>query len=128
MTTEQTRQRLNALRNIQLKIHDVESNFYEELYKLEKKFASTYEPLYNQREAIVSGKHEPTEAESTWAYAASPADETASLKPNASGKGLEDFWLTAFKATNVMLDKIQDHDEPILKHLTDVRCKVTYQS
>jgi hypothetical protein len=117
---EQTKKRLNALRNIQLKIQDVESNFYEELFKLEKKFASIYEPLYDQRANIISGKHEPTDEEATWPYINIETDK--SLEPSAVG--LENFWLEALKSMIVVLDKIQEYDEPILKHLIDIRCRI----
>ena len=60
--------RLNALKNNQLRILDIESNYYEELQKLNKKFACSYEPLFDERERIVSGEHEPTDEESVWPY------------------------------------------------------------
>jgi nucleosome assembly protein 1-like 1 len=119
---EQTKRRLNALRNIQLKIQDVESSFLEELFKLEKKFTTIYGPLYDQRANIISGKHEPNDDEATWAY--------NTQLPNLaepSVNGIDNFWLDILKSSSVILDKIQDHDEPILKHLTDVRCKINDQ-
>jgi len=119
---EQTKRRLNALRNIQLKIQDVESSYLEELFKLEKKFTSIYEPLYDQRANIISGKHEPNDDEATWAY---NSEHPNLVEPSV--KGLDNFWLEILKSSSVILDKIQDHDEPILKHLTDVRYKINDQ-
>ena len=35
-------------------------------------------------------------------------------------KGVPDFWLTVLKNHVETADMIQDYDEPILKHLTDI--------
>lgn len=36
-------------------------------------------------------------------------------------KGIPDFWLTIFKNVGTLADMMQEHDEPILKHLTDIK-------
>ncbi|XP_077478213.1 uncharacterized protein LOC144090536 isoform X2 [Stigmatopora argus] len=38
-------------------------------------------------------------------------------------KGIPDFWLTIFRNADMLTDMIQEHDEPILKHLKDVQVK-----
>jgi hypothetical protein len=53
--------RVNALKNIQVKMVDIESKFYDELHQLECKYASMYEPLLNNREHIVNGAYDPTD-------------------------------------------------------------------
>lgn len=126
---EQAQKRVNALKNIQLKVFDIESNFYEEVYKLEKKFAIKYAPLYDDRAAIVSGTREPTDEEATWTYATPEAPEKldsidADNKKTKDGKGLESFWLNTLKSTNCILEKIQEHDEPILEKISDIRVKI----
>lgn len=35
--------------------------------------------------------------------------------------GIPDFWLTIFKNTQMLSEMIQEADEPILKHLIDVK-------
>ena len=35
-------------------------------------------------------------------------------------KGIPDFWLTIFRNVGMLADMMQEHDEPILKHLTDI--------
>ena len=40
-------------------------------------------------------------------------------------KGIPEFWLTIFKNVELIGDNIQEHDEPILSHLTDLRVKNT---
>lgn len=36
-------------------------------------------------------------------------------------KGIPDFWLTIFKNVQLLSEMVQDHDEPILKHLEDIK-------
>jgi len=38
-------------------------------------------------------------------------------------KGIPDFWLTIFKNVGTLADMVQEHDEPILKHLSDIKVK-----
>lgn len=38
-------------------------------------------------------------------------------------KGIPDFWLTIFKNVGTLADMVQEHDEPILKHLNDIKVK-----
>ena len=38
-------------------------------------------------------------------------------------KGIPEFWLTIFKNVEVIGENIQEHDEPILAHLTDLKIK-----
>ncbi|XP_050444005.1 nucleosome assembly protein 1-like 1-A, partial [Adelges cooleyi] len=37
---------------------------------------------------------------------------------------IPDFWLTVFKNSPVLRKIIEPHDEPILKHLIDIKCKI----
>ncbi|XDA77692.1 hypothetical protein R6Z07M_007784 [Ovis aries] len=38
-------------------------------------------------------------------------------------KGIPEFWLTIFKNVDLLSDMVQEHDEPILKHLEDIKVK-----
>lgn len=38
-------------------------------------------------------------------------------------KGVPDFWLTIFKNVSTLSEMVQEHDEPILKHLHDIKVK-----
>jgi hypothetical protein len=62
-----TMKKINALKNVQLQMLDVESKFYDELHELECKYAKLYEPFYEKRKKIVTGDYEPTETEGKWA-------------------------------------------------------------
>lgn len=36
---------------------------------------------------------------------------------------MPEFWLTVFKNVDLLNDNVQEHDEPILKHLQDIQVK-----
>lgn len=40
---------------------------------------------------------------------------------NENVKGVPDFWLTIFKNVAMLAEMVQEHDEPILKHLQDIK-------
>jgi nucleosome assembly protein 1-like 1 len=145
--------RVNALKNVQVKLLDVESKFYEELHLLECKYAPRYDQLYENRKAIINGEYEPTEDESKWALddnenfdlektgdsvtlAIEGSNETSKNDDLASDlkaklnlkdediKGIPDFWLQTFKSVELIHEMIEEYDEPILKHLCDLRVRL----
>lgn len=51
-------------------------------------------------------------------------EETAKEeKDEENPSGVPSFWLTIFKNTDMLSEMVQDHDEPILEHLTDIKVK-----
>jgi hypothetical protein len=140
--------RVNALKNIQERMVDIETKFYDELHHLECKYASMYEPLLNTREKIVSGEHEPSDQEAKWTIddltgetatdlaadlkskmnlendTASAAAAAAAENAATPATGIPEFWLTAMKNTDIIGETVQEHDEPILKYLKDVRVRL----
>lgn len=133
---EKIQKRVNALKNVQLKLSDAELKLYEEISQLEAKYQSVFEPIYAEREQIVNGEREPTEEEAHWPYKDEPEDEeevngsqVKKLKTEgvAAEKGLPDFWLKCLQSTNLLGGMIQEHDEPILKHLRDIKVKLNTQ-
>ena len=48
---------------------------------------------------------------------------TSSLSRFVSPQGIPEFWLTVCKNVDLLAEMIQEHDEPILKHLADIRVK-----
>lgn len=36
-------------------------------------------------------------------------------------RGIPEFWLTIFKNVGILSEMVQEHDEPILKHLIDIK-------
>jgi len=128
---EKVQRRINALKNVQLKLADVELKLFEEINKLESKYQSVFEPIYTEREKIVNGEREPTDEEANWPYKdeveideESEESSAKKLKTDEDAKGLPDFWLKCLRSTSLLGGMIQVHDEPILKHLRDIRVKL----
>ncbi|ELU16365.1 hypothetical protein CAPTEDRAFT_163453 [Capitella teleta] len=44
-------------------------------------------------------------------------------KDDENVTGVPEFWLTVFKNVDMLNDMVQEHDEPILKHLNDIKVK-----
>lgn len=61
------KKRINALKNEQVKLLELEKKFFEELHELECRYAKLYEPIYEKRRKIVIGEVEPNEDEAKWA-------------------------------------------------------------
>ncbi|XP_072278292.1 nucleosome assembly protein 1-like 4 isoform X2 [Pyxicephalus adspersus] len=129
------KRRINALKQLQEKCAHIEAKFYEEVHELERKYAALYEPLFEKRMCIVTGGVEPTDDECEWHSGGEEEDKeklsedvknkmTISDTPSAEDiKGIPDFWLTIFKNVDMITISLQEHDEPILKHLQDVKVK-----
>lgn len=126
------RRRVKALKNLQSKSVYIEAEFYRQVHNLEVEFAKKHNDLNQKRNQIVNGEYEPTEEECDFK---SPIDElptelkeqlTVANGPDSAAdvKGIPDFWLTLLKNTDIIGDMIQEHDEPILKHLTNVEVTV----
>ncbi|XP_063979587.1 nucleosome assembly protein 1-like 1 isoform X1 [Diachasmimorpha longicaudata] len=131
------KRRIKALKQLQLLSVNLEAKFYEEVHALECKYHKMSSNLYEKRSGIVAGLYEPTDEECVW-----ESDEeeeegiTNDLKEkvkieeikekkdeteNENTKGIPDFWLTIFKNVGMLADMVQEHDEPILKHLYDIK-------
>jgi len=139
------KRRLNALKNIQVECAHLEGKFYEEAHQLEMKYAELFKPLYSKRNEIVNANYEPTDEEATWVEPGEDEDEddeekeekdkaednktdeekladgTNNLSFDENTKGVPEFWLTAMKNVELIEEMIQEHDEDVLKHLTDVK-------
>ncbi|TKC53921.1 hypothetical protein EI555_010045 [Monodon monoceros] len=125
---------VNALKDLQVKYAQIEAKFYEEVHDVERKYVVLYQPPFDKRFEIINAIYEPTEEECEW----KPDEEdkiSEELKEKAKTedekkdeekedpKGILDFWLTIFKNVDLLSDMVQEHDEPILKHLKDIKVK-----
>lgn len=142
---KEVKRRIKALKKLQNEIINVEADFYKEVNALELKYAPKYSSLFEKRKEVVSALREPTDEECDW-----PSDEeeeeekdeegklAADLKEKAAvegakegeaeseekkedTKGIPSFWLTVFKNVDMLSEMVQEHDEPILSHLQDIR-------
>lgn len=120
--------RVNALKNIQVKMIDIETKFYEELHQLECKYRNYYEPLSEQRAKIINGEYEPSGDECKWTYGDEEGEDIEDITDSVQAKlnlnddeedvkGVPMFWLQVFKRTSLISDMIQEHDEKVLTHL-----------
>lgn len=139
------KRRLKALKKLQLEFTDMEAEFYKEVHALEVKYDLQHQKLYEKRLKILNAEHEPTDEECDFTLD-DPAEEEEDKdlcqdleeKAKVEGeeekaapahgftdetKGIPEFWLTIFKNVDLLAEMLQDHDEPILTHLTDVKIK-----
>ncbi|NXF44775.1 NP1L1 protein, partial [Oceanites oceanicus] len=128
------KRRVNALKNLQVQCAQIEAKFYEEVHELERKYAALYQPLFDKRSEIINAIYEPTEEECEWKAdveeeISEEMKEKAKLEEEKKDeekedpKGIPEFWLTVFKNVDLLSDMVQEHDEPILKHLKDIKVK-----
>lgn len=133
------KRRVDALKKIQLDHVNIQTQYHRELKELELKYEKLYEPLYEKRQKIVSGEHEPTDEECSL-----PAnivdnecdgdqenkeepdktpllteEEEKSLETKV--KGIPGFWLGTLLSCYNFNESIEDHDRPVLRHLNDVK-------
>merc|ERR1712168_941607 len=139
--------RINALKHVQVKCAYLEGQFYEEAHQLEMKYAELFKPLYDKRMEIVNALYEPNEEEAKWVEPGEEEEENKAedeekstekneeksedekmadsvmdqLKLDENTKGIPEFWLTAMRNVELIEEMIQEHDEPLLHHLTDVK-------
>ncbi|XP_051916073.1 nucleosome assembly protein 1-like 4a isoform X3 [Hippocampus zosterae] len=136
MLPKAVKRRVHALKRLQVQCGNIEAKFYEEVHELERKYAALYRPFYDKRRDVITGTVEPTDAECEWnsdkdeeeelseqikkKIAIDPAKKEEAT-PMEDPKGIPDFWLTIFRNADMLTDMIQEHDEPILKHLKDIQ-------
>lgn len=117
------RKRVEALREIQSEHDEIEAKFFEERAALEAKYQKLYEPLYSKRYKIVNGEVE-VEGAPKESTEETPADEKTP-ESTADEKGVPNFWLTAMKNNEVLVEEIQERDEAALKYLKDIKwCRI----
>jgi len=126
------KRRLKALKKLQLETTKVEAEFFKEVHALECKYQASYQPFYEKRSKITHGEYEPNDEECEWTLDDDKDEEELSdemktkaklegEKKDEDTKGVPEFWLTIFKNVDLLADMVQEHDEPILKHLTDIK-------
>ncbi|KAK0414711.1 hypothetical protein QR680_011580 [Steinernema hermaphroditum] len=127
-TTADVRRRVCALKKLQLDTLKIQSEFYAKVHELEAEFTKVTASLGEKRAAIISGQYEPTGEETSAPLLhlveknelAEFEREWNNNNPNKGDVGIPDFWLNVFKGSASFVDMIQEHDEPILKHLVDL--------
>ncbi|XP_023174476.1 nucleosome assembly protein 1-like 4 [Drosophila hydei] len=129
--------RVLALKHNQLQQIKISEQFFREVYELEKRFYLQSCTLFDVRRDIVAGDVEPPAIERYWHE--EPDDLLEEIKNTdefkhmieqlqplpANAMGVPRFWLTVFRNVALISDLVQEHDEPLLECLVDVR--ITYE-
>jgi nucleosome assembly protein 1-like 1 len=113
------RKRIYALKNLQTETIKWDAEFHRNVYDLEFKFQVKHDEIFKKRADIVNGQYEPSDDECK--LSGFELDRNVPNEGEDIPAGIPDFWLTVLKNVNEMRSMIQEHDEPILKHLIDVR-------
>ncbi|CAH8485736.1 unnamed protein product [Dicrocoelium dendriticum] len=133
------RRRVKALKRLLHETVKIDAAFYKDLFELELKYDANHQRIFEQRKAIITGSREPTDDECDWPsddeHPSAEGDEVDKLcdgisktvgvsKPNEDdhSKGIPEFWLQVLKNAPLASELIQEHDEKILRHLTDIKC------
>lgn len=101
---------IRALRKLQLETKYIQREFFKRVYELEVEFQKKHELVYNKRRDIINGICAPTTEDV-------PVPQSAD-KENEATPGVPQFWSNVLSCT---LFEIRPSDQPILRHLTDVR-------
>ncbi|WAQ90601.1 hypothetical protein PtA15_12A591 [Puccinia triticina] len=132
------RQRIDGLNGIQVEHSKIEAEFQKEVLELEKKYAHKYQPLYEKRLQIVTGKIEPSESEIAAGIKAAEEDEDDTdseadgeprpprVPPTAeelaqAPKGIPEFWVTVLGNHPGLSELVTERDQAALKYLEDIR-------
>ncbi|XP_017090313.2 nucleosome assembly protein 1-like 1 [Drosophila bipectinata] len=130
--------RITALKNLQLEHLQIEADFFEEVYKLERSYQLKYQPLFDKRKEIIEGTVDPETQKPNWKEPELNSEDKADLdnidehlqdalkgykKIPKDAKGIPEFWLTVFRNTAILSEMVQPHDEPAMRKLTDITIK-----
>eukprot|EP01062_Namystynia_karyoxenos_P059120 TRINITY_DN5054_c2_g1_i1.p1 TRINITY_DN5054_c2_g1~~TRINITY_DN5054_c2_g1_i1.p1 ORF type:complete len:405 (+),score=220.41 TRINITY_DN5054_c2_g1_i1:85-1215(+) len=137
---KQVRDRTRALQGMQ---HTHNTHFTEMLKEkaaIRAKYEALWAPLFAERKAYISGEKVATaeEIQKGIAFMEKKAEATmdeeekkeAKEKPKFecapaaadAAKGIPEFWVTAMRNCTHIGSEIEEHDEPALKHLTNIEC------
>ncbi|CAG2102093.1 unnamed protein product [Medioppia subpectinata] len=109
------KRRVFALKKLQFQKNAINEAFLQDFLELQKSYESKFEPLFEKRRQIVSGEYEPLDSDL-------PDGQSLDADPNEC-KGIAGFWLKVL-LSSPMAKHISLPDEPILKHLTDIKVAV----
>ncbi|CAG5098360.1 Oidioi.mRNA.OKI2018_I69.XSR.g15599.t1.cds [Oikopleura dioica] len=129
----EVKRRVKALKVLQKQQLEIEVEFNKEYHQLELKYQEKLSSVIDTRKQIIIGQKEPTDEESKWDYSDDEDDvvqevmETKEQEAAEAKKvaGIPEFWFTILKSTPPIDQIIEEHDEPILEQLIDIRSKLT---
>ncbi|XP_068154618.1 nucleosome assembly protein 1-like 1-A [Drosophila tropicalis] len=125
--------RIMALKHNQMQQIKISEQFFREVYELEKRFYVQSSALFDARRDIVDGVVEPPVIERYWHEENDEVLEEIKATEEfhhlvqhlpqipENVRGIPRFWLTVFRNVPLISDLVQEHDEPLLSYLQDVR-------
>ncbi|CAO1422054.1 unnamed protein product [Diamesa serratosioi] len=119
----EVRKKVMALKKLQLETINLDAEFHRETYELEKKYQSRHDGVYLKRKEIVNGIYEPVEEDCKLPEHLCVEEMKNSVEFEGAEKplGIPQFWLTVIKNVSELSSMIKESDEPILKHLIEIR-------
>jgi len=123
------RNRVKALKKLQMDLLEAESQYYNDLLQLEAKYQPKHDDLHQRLYEIVTGAHEPSEAELDTKIDPSNTSKAMSKKPVETefhpdftdrAKGVPKFWFHILNNANNNLALLGPRDEAVLDYLEDV--------
>ena len=129
----QVKNRVKALKKLQLESIEVEAEYYREVHALDIKYQKLYDAINLRRSNIVAGRYEPAGDEIDWPSEDEDEEDEAEKLTNSVAKidlkefdensiGIPHFWKHALKNGNeeALMGLVESCDEPILESLIDV--------
>jgi len=110
--------RTQALRKLQLDELQAKAEYEEQCLVLHKQYYDRLQSSFTKRSEIVNGDVEPEGKDQLTRVV-----DDDEYKPSTKN-GIPDFWLTALNNCEMSSGWIQEHDEPLLKCITDITCKI----
>ncbi|KAH8340701.1 hypothetical protein KR059_004761, partial [Drosophila kikkawai] len=133
---EQVQNRIRALKLNQLHQVRISEQFFREVYELERRFYGQSCAVFDARKNILNGIVEPPLQKDDFFWPETQPDslnldlenneELRQLRSRippvpADALGVPRFWLTVFRNVPLLSELVQEHDEPLLECLQDVR-------
>lgn len=118
------RKSVEALKGVQVKQNELQNQYKRECLELEKKYLELQNPLYERRNAIISGSAQATTEEIEAGSRASLKDDplyTPLPSDEAAPAAIPEFWLTALRNHVGLSEIITERDAGALKNLIDIR-------
>lgn len=122
MLPENLRKRINGLKFLAFKQNDLEAEYREAVYQLERQHHAKCAALFARREQIVNGRSEPSGEEGDYESddEEEEADTEAPKIPDTDSLGVPAFWLTVLKQCPLTSELIVQKDVEVLLKLEDI--------
>lgn len=103
-----------------MKTIEYDAEFHRGVYDLERNFQGKHDLVFKKRSDIINGSYEPSDEECKL------SDMDLDKNVPAEGQqeppqGIPNFWLAVLKNVGEISSMIQEHDEEVLKYLTDIK-------